>query len=99
MESINLKVDGMSCGSCANAVTKALTAVPGVSSVGVSLSDGTARIEGNGLNVPALEAALADAGYDGKLLKKAIPNTAMSSQSARSGGCGSGKGHGGCCCG
>ncbi len=99
MESIYLKIDGMSCGSCVNAVTKALTAVPGVSSVGVSLSDGTARIEGIGLNAPVLEAALVDAGYDGKVIEKVIADTAVSSKSARPGGCGSSKSHGGCCCG
>lgn len=99
MESIYLKVDGMSCGSCVNAVTRALTAVQGVSSVGVSLADGIARIEGTQLSLPAIEAAIAGAGYDAKRLDHAVPNAGASGAPARSGGCGSRKARGSCCCG
>lgn len=99
MESVYLKVDGMSCGSCVNAVTKALTAVKGVVSVGVSLPEGVARIEGTGLVVPAIEAAIIGAGYDAKVLDKAVANAAAPDRAARSGGCDSGKARGGCCCG
>ncbi len=99
MESVYVKVDGMSCGSCANAVTKALTAVPGVSSVGVSLSEGLARVEGTGLSVPAIESAISGAGYDAKVLKEPLQHADTSAALARSGTCGSGKAGGGCCCG
>lgn len=99
MESVYLKVDGMSCGSCVNAVTKVLTALPGVSSVGVSLAEGIARIEGVGLAVPAIEAAIIGAGYDAKVVEKSVANTAAPVTPARSGGCGSASARGGCCCG
>lgn len=98
MESVYLKVDGMSCGSCVNAVTKALTAVQGVSSVGVSLAEGIARIEGAELSVPAIEAAIVGAGYEATVLDNSVPNASQPAP-ARSGGCGIGKVRGGCCCG
>ncbi len=101
MESLDLKVDGMSCGSCVSTVTKALTALPGVSSVGVNLADGMAHIEGSGLSLPAIEAAIAGAGYDARVLDKAAAMPERSSAPVRAGGCGSGAGkaRGGCCCG
>lgn len=99
MESVYMKVDGMSCGSCVNAVTKALTAVQGVSSVSVSLAEGIARIEGTGLNVPAIEAAIVGAGYEAKVLDNSVQNATQPATPDRSGGCGSGKARGGCCCG
>jgi len=103
MESLQLKVDGMSCGSCVNTVTKALTALPGVSSVGVSLADGMAHVEGTGLSLPAIEAAIAAAGYEARVPDQATATPAMRSTPARAGGCGSGSGSGkaggGCCCG
>ncbi len=99
MESVYMKVDGMSCGSCVNAVTKALTTVRGVSSVGVSLAEGIARIEGTELSVPAIEAAVVGAGYEAKVIDNSVQNASQSAIPARSGGCGSGKARGGCCCG
>jgi len=59
-ENITLSIDGMSCGQCVQAVTKALSAVPGVR-VG-SVAVGTAEIEAEdnsvaGQAVAALEAA------------------------------------------
>lgn len=45
MRTETLKVDGMTCGGCVNAVTKALKAVDGVRAVAVSLKPGEARIE------------------------------------------------------
>jgi len=88
----------MSCGSCVNSVKKALTAVPGIASVGVNLAEGIARIDGTDLSLPAIEAAIAGAGYGAKVLDPAIPST-DSGKSSRAGGCGSGKAQGGCCCG
>jgi len=59
-DTITLSIDGMSCGHCVQAVTKALSAVPGVR-VG-SVAVGTAEIEAKdglaaGQAVDALEAA------------------------------------------
>ena len=66
METITLKVDGMTCGGCVASVTRALTRVPGVSDVAVMLQAGTAKVEFDPTktNVPALRTAIEDAGYD-----------------------------------
>lgn len=101
METTELKVDGMTCGSCVASVTKALKRVPGVQGVEVDLSSGIARIRGeHAANlVPAFVAALGDAGYE------AGPATGAPAEHPHpSGGCGAGsgtatKGRGGCCCG
>jgi Cu+-exporting ATPase len=54
-------VEGMSCGSCAGRVEKALAGVPGVAQVAVNLATGTASVEGGAW--PALRAAVEGAGY------------------------------------
>ena len=66
METITLKVDGMTCGGCVASVTRALTRVPGVSDVAVMLQAGTAKVEFDPTktNVPALRTAVEEAGYD-----------------------------------
>lgn len=99
METTELKVNGMTCGSCVASVTKALKRVPGVQEVEVDLGSGIARISGeHAVNqVPAFVAALGDAGYE------AGPATgALAAHPHQAGGCGAGaatKGRGGCCCG
>ena len=45
METIELKVAGMTCASCANSVSKALNRVPGVQDVRVDLTRGTASVD------------------------------------------------------
>lgn len=40
-----IHVKGMSCDHCSQAVTKALSAIPGVSDVKVNLADGEVRFE------------------------------------------------------
>lgn len=42
---IHLKIDGMSCQHCVQAVTEALLGVPGVESVVVDLEAGIAKLE------------------------------------------------------
>jgi copper chaperone len=66
METINLKVNGMTCGGCVASVTRVLKAVPGVADVAVTLSPGSARIEFDAArtSAPALKAAIEGAGYD-----------------------------------
>ena len=46
MQTTELKVDGMTCGSCVASVTKALKRVPGVQDVEVDLGSGIARVRG-----------------------------------------------------
>ena len=45
MEKITLNVEGMSCGHCVQAVTNAVSALPGIGSVAVDLSAGTVTVE------------------------------------------------------
>jgi copper chaperone len=59
-----LRVEGMSCGHCVNSVKEAVTAVPGVKTVQVSLAQGTVAIESEApLDVDAVAAAISEAGY------------------------------------
>lgn len=101
METTELKVNGMTCGSCVASVTKALKRVPGVQDVDVDLRSGIARISGEHAahQVPTLVAALGEAGYEASA---ATGPTTAHQQPA--GGCAAGagsagKGRGGCCCG
>jgi len=55
-------VEGMSCGSCAGRVERALAAVPGVERAAVNLATGTAQVEGR-VGLPALAAAVERTGY------------------------------------
>ena len=63
MEKIELPVAGVTCGGCANRVTKALMAVEGVTEVVVSEDRNKVTIAGEGLARPALVAAIQTAGY------------------------------------
>jgi copper chaperone len=99
MEEVELKVDGMTCGSCVKSASRALSAVPGVESVDVRLADGAATVRGDGVaaQVPAMLAALAAAGYEGRPAEAA--SASLPQPQARGGG-GSGRADGGgCCCG
>ena len=61
---IELRVTGMSCKHCVAAVTDALAAVPGVTSVeSVNLDDGGASVHGSA-SVDALISAVKQAGYE-----------------------------------
>jgi copper chaperone len=65
MQTITLKVEGMSCGGCVASVTRVLKAVPGVGDVKVQLVPGTAEVSYDPARTgaPALKAAIEDAGY------------------------------------
>ena len=98
METTDIKVDGMTCGSCVASVTKALARVPGVQDVKVDLRSGVARVSGAHVaqQVPALVAALGEAGYAAH-----APAAAPDPHGDRAGGCHTGsaaKRGGGCCC-
>jgi len=95
MHSIELEVQGMTCGSCAKHVTKALQSVPGVSRVEVDLANGRARVEGDmPFGAQPLIAALASEDYPAQLATGAEPI-----QSPKTAGCHTGTGSkGGCCC-
>jgi Cu2+-exporting ATPase len=60
-----ITIEGMMCQHCVAHVTKALTGVPGVETVNVSLENGNATVTGNA-DPAALTAAVTDAGYEVK---------------------------------
>jgi copper chaperone len=85
MSTIDLQVQGMTCGSCVRHVNQALTPLAGVDRVEVDLNTGLVRVEGNA-DSTALVAALDDAGYPAQVANNATPTTAPKT------GCGSGCG-------
>lgn len=82
MSTIELNVQGMSCGSCVKHVTEALQELAGVDGVEVDLQSGRVRVAGNP-DSAVLLAALDDAGYPAQLAEPAASG---------SGGCGGGCG-------
>lgn len=60
-----INVTGMTCQNCVRHVSQALSALPGVRSVDVSLQSGSARLESD-REIPAAElrTALDEAGYE-----------------------------------
>ena len=66
METVRIGVEGMSCGGCVKNVTGALSALPGVSRVEVSLENKCAEVAFDPAQIqrPALVAAVEDAGFD-----------------------------------
>lgn len=74
MSTIDLQVQGMTCGSCVRHVNQALTAIAGVDRVEVDLNSGLVRVEGNA-DGTALIAALDDAGYPAQAVNNATTAT------------------------
>ena len=66
MESITLKVKGMTCGGCVSSVQRVLRGLDGVTRAEVSLAAGEAKVdyEPSRLKASDLEAAIEDAGYE-----------------------------------
>lgn len=96
MTTIDLEVQGMSCGSCVKHVTQALQALTGVSDVAVDLQPGHVRVSGEFLqSSDPLVSALTAAGYPAKLA-----TSSLSISPSKKTGCGIGSGgRGGGCCG
>ncbi len=65
METVTLKVDGMTCGGCVASVTRVLKATPGVADAIVKLDakSATVTFDPGKTSVPALKNAIEDAGY------------------------------------
>ncbi|MEP9389597.1 heavy metal-associated domain-containing protein [Mesorhizobium sp. KR9-304] len=65
---IELIIDGMHCSGCANAVRRALAAVPSVSAVTVDLGAGRASVEAEaGIDPAKLLSAAEEAGYEARI--------------------------------
>jgi len=60
---VTLTVSGMSCGHCAQTVTKAVEALPLVERALVDLDAGTVRVEGSA-PLAAIREAIEEAGYE-----------------------------------
>lgn len=67
MNSVNLSIQGMTCGHCMAAVEKALMAVEGVELVEVTLEPGGAVVKG-AANVDALIHAVEEEGYEAQVV-------------------------------
>lgn len=66
MEKSIIKVDGMSCEHCVKAITNAVSALPGIGSVEVSLDAGTVTIEHEPAQSPldSIKYEIEEQGYD-----------------------------------
>lgn len=66
MESVVLKVAGMTCGGCVRSVTNVLQPIAGVSNVVVTLQPGEARVtfDPTKTNLDKLRQAIEGAGFD-----------------------------------
>jgi copper chaperone len=60
---LKLKVEGMTCGHCAQTVTKAVEAVPAVERAVVDLKAGEVTVGGN-VDAGVVRQAITDAGYN-----------------------------------
>ncbi|MBY0111921.1 MAG: heavy-metal-associated domain-containing protein [Phycisphaerales bacterium] len=75
IKTTTLAIDGMSCGHCVQAVTKALSGVPGVTVKSVAV--GSAEIETvDGWATGKAVAALDEAGYPAKAMGESTGSTA-----------------------
>ena len=65
METVTLKVEGMTCGGCVASVTRVLKATPGVGDAVVRLDTRSATVtfDPGRTSLPALKSAIEDAGY------------------------------------
>ncbi len=87
VQSTSLSIDGMSCGHCVQAVTKALSAVPGVAVMSVGVGSATIETTDRSAAAKAV-AALASAGYPAKAVGDSAATAATSPPKSGGGCCG-----------
>lgn len=63
MEAVTLRVTGMTCNHCVQAVTRALSTCDGVESAEVDLASASALVKGNDFDINCLVRAVETAGY------------------------------------
>jgi copper chaperone CopZ len=63
VQHLTLHIEGMSCGHCLHAVSRALTELPGVEVESVRMGRADLRFDEQQVNPARIEAAVADAGY------------------------------------
>ena len=71
MQTIELKISGMTCGACVGHVTKGLQSVVGVHNVVVDLAGAKATVSGESLDVSQLVGAVEEEGYEASEIKGA----------------------------
>jgi P-type Cu+ transporter len=72
MENATLKLQGMSCASCANSIESAILALPGVGqcSVNYGVEQATVTYDPEKTNLGAIQSAIAEAGYSAKAIQE-----------------------------
>jgi len=63
MKNINLSIEGMSCGHCLNAVSKALGTLQGVQTESVQIGRASVRFDETVISPEAIAEAVSKAGY------------------------------------
>lgn len=63
MVSLELLVENVKCGGCANAIQEGLSALQGIHEVTVGIESGTVTIHGEGYNDKEIQSKLNDLGY------------------------------------
>ncbi len=76
-EHLELDVEGMHCASCVSRIENALAGVQGVERAAANLATGRARVEGKGLDVKALEQAVASTGYSARARRAEVERVAL----------------------
>jgi copper chaperone len=66
MERLKMDIEGMSCGHCVHAVTKALKELDGVAVENVSVGSATVSYDPGVTSVEQITRAVEDAGYDAR---------------------------------
>lgn len=67
MTSLTLRIDGMSCGHCLNAVNRALSTITGVEVVSVTMGRADVRFDPQRVAADQVVAAIARAGYPARV--------------------------------
>lgn len=60
---VEFRVDDMTCGGCASRITKAVKGATPAASVDINLAAHRVRVQGSGVVIEDIEAAIRDAGY------------------------------------
>lgn len=63
MKKLTLHISGMSCGHCLNAVSQALSSMPGVQVESVQMGRAVVSYDEGAVKPGAIERAIGDAGY------------------------------------
>lgn len=69
MRSINIQIEGMSCGHCLNAVRQALSETEGVRVDSVQMGRATVSYDESVADPFGIEAAITNAGYPARVLR------------------------------